>query len=171
MKTTPSKLLLAAVCMIAITACDSDKKPQVQKVSAKSSAAKNATTKKVAKPSKQQQLSYQNIDNAGLQRLLDQGVTLIDIRQADEWKKTGLVPGSNALTFFRGNGGINPEFLPNLVQLADPNTPVALISDTGNRTKAASRTLADQLGYKKVYNVKEGIKQWIAEGRKVASLK
>jgi len=176
MKTTPSKLLLAVVCSIAITACDSDNNSQVQNVSAQSSAAKNiaakhVAAKKLANTAKQQQLSYKNVDNAGLQHLLDQGVTLIDIRRTEEWEKTGLVPGSNALTFFRGNGGINPEFLPNLVQLADPNTPVALISDSGNRTQAASRTLADQLGYKKVYNVQGGIKQWIAEGRTVASLK
>lgn len=166
MKNTPSKLLLAVVCTIALSACESDKTPEVQKVSAEPSAFKSA-----AKSAPIQNLSYKNVDNAGLQQLLDQGVTLIDIRQADEWEKTGLVPGSNALTFFRGNGGINPEFLPKLVQLVDPNTPVALISDNGNRTLAASRTLADQLGYKKVYNVKGGIKRWIAEGRTVASLK
>ena len=165
MKNTPSKLLLAAMCTIALSACDSDQTTDVQKVSAKPSAFKTTTK------SAPIQLSYKNVDNAGLQKLLDQGVTLIDIRQANEWEKTGLIPGSNALTFFRGNGGINPEFLPRLVQLADPTTPVALISDSGNRTLAASRTLADQLGYKQVYNVKDGIKQWIAEGRTVASLK
>lgn len=164
----PSKLLLVALCAIALSACESDQKSDVQNVSAvKSSALKSAAKAKTPV----ENLTYKNVDNAGLQELLDQGVTLIDIRKADEWEKTGLIPGSEALTFFRGSGGINPKFLPKLVKLADINTPVALISDSGNRTLAASRTLADQLGYKKVYNVKGGIKQWIAEGRTVASLK
>jgi len=171
MKNTPSTLLLAVLCTIALSACESDKAAETSTVSAKPVAVKSTPVKPAADTKVSiQKLSYKNIDNTRLQQLLDEGVTLIDIRQADEWKKTGLVPGSEALTFFRGNGGINPEFLPKLVKLADPTAPVALISDNGNRTLAASRTLADQLGYKKVYNVKDGIKQWIAEGRTVASL-
>ena len=168
MKNTPSKLLLAVACTLALVACDSDKAPEAPKVSVNTSALKSKSVE-VSAPIVQ--TPYTNIDNTRLQKLLDQGVTLIDIRQSAEWEKTGIIPGSNALTFFQGKGGINPEFLPNLVQLADTNTPVALISETGNRTLAASRTLTDQLGYKKVYNVKHGIKKWIAEGRTVASLK
>jgi rhodanese-related sulfurtransferase len=44
------------------------------------------------------------------------------------------------------------------------NDPVILICRTGNRTDTLSRALIEQLGYTKVYNVKEGIVRWISDG-------
>jgi len=44
---------------------------------------------------------------------------------------------------------------------------VILICRTGNRTSALSQALADQVGYKKVYNVTDGITKWIKDGNAV----
>ena len=114
---------------------------------------------------------FSNIDNAKLQELLDQGVTLIDIRLEEEWQQTGIVKGSKTITFFDHMGRINPNFVPQFTSIADPEKPVMLICRTGNRTTAASQAIAQQLGYKKVLNVTHGIVGWISEKRSIVSYK
>jgi len=123
-------------------------------------------TKKAADPVPQAG-GFSNIDNAKLQELLNQGVTLIDIRLEEEWKQTGIVKGAKTLTFFDRTGRINPNFVPEFTKLAKKDQPVALICRTGNRSQAASKAIAQQLGYKKVMNVTHGIVGWISEKRPV----
>lgn len=108
-------------------------------------------------------MPYTNVDNKELQDLLDQGATLIDIRRPEEWKQTGIVEGSQTLTFFFASGRVNPQFIPRVQRLVEKDQPVVLICRTGNRTRAASEFLATELGYANVYNVKHGITGWIAE--------
>ena len=110
-----------------------------------------------------------DIDNAELEKLTAAGIPLIDIRTASEWGETGIVPGSHLLTFFdeRGkadsNGWLNKAML-----VAKPGNPVIVICRTGNRTKAVSQFLSQQAGYAKVYNVRNGIRAWIKDGRAIA---
>ncbi len=110
---------------------------------------------------------YSNINNAKLQALLDEGVTLVDIRREDEWRQTGIIKGAKTITFFDNMGRINPNFVPEFTAAVKPDQPVALICRTGNRTQAASQAIAQQLGYKKVLNVTNGITGWISEKRPV----
>jgi rhodanese-related sulfurtransferase len=42
-----------------------------------------------------------------------------------------------------------------------------LICRSGNRSKAVSKFLSRQAGYAKVYNVRDGIRAWLGEGRPV----
>ncbi|MCK5903304.1 MAG: rhodanese-like domain-containing protein [Cocleimonas sp.] len=112
---------------------------------------------------------YSNINNAHLEKMMKEGITLIDIRLKEEWQQTGIIKGSKTLTFFDRNGRINPKFVPEINRLVRPDQPVALICRTGNRTRAASQAIAQQLGYKKVYNVTHGITGWIAEKRPVVA--
>jgi rhodanese-related sulfurtransferase len=113
-----------------------------------------------------QQGSITNVSNAELQKLLDQGVTLVDIRRPEEWQETGVIAGSQRLTLFTANGSVAPNFLSDLEKAASRDKPVALICRTGNRTRAGSEMVA-QAGYGQVYNVTKGITGWIAEGRAV----
>lgn len=108
----------------------------------------------------------EDIDNAKLQTLIDQGVTLVDIRRAEEWKETGIVKGSKLLTLFDEKGNINPEFPNKINQIAPTNKPIAIICRTGNRTQVGAQMLS-QAGYSQVYNVQRGITGWIKEGRPV----
>ena len=110
---------------------------------------------------------YSNIDNAKLQELLKQGVPLVDIRLEQEWKQTGIIQGSKTITFFDRTGRINPNFVPEFTKLVKKDQPVAIICRTGNRSVAASQAIAQQLGYKKVFNVTHGITGWIKENRPV----
>jgi rhodanese-related sulfurtransferase len=112
---------------------------------------------------------YSNTDNAQLEKLIKEGVTLVDIRREEEWLQTGIVKGANTITFFTRTGRINPNFMAEFTALVKPEQPVALICRTGNRTRAASKAIAQQLGYKKVYNVTRGITGWIAEKRPVVT--
>lgn len=111
-----------------------------------------------------------DIDNAELARLRSSGVPLIDIRTAPEWEQTGILPGSQLLTFFDEYGHANPaQWLQKAGQVAKPNQPLIVICRSGNRTQAVSRFLSGQAGYAKVYNVKYGLVGWLREGRGTTS--
>lgn len=110
---------------------------------------------------------YTNIDNQELKALQAQGVPVYDIRREDEWKQTGVIEGSHRLTFVDGKGAVTPGFIEKFSQAVGKNDPVILICRTGNRTDALSRALIEQMGYTKIYNVKNGITRWISEGQPV----
>ena len=106
-----------------------------------------------------------DIDNAQLAKLMQDGVPVVDIRLQSEWEETGIVSGSKLQTFFNERGQADPAaWLDKVKPYAKPNEPVIVICRTGNRTKAVSQFLSQQAGYSKVYNVKAGIKGWIASG-------
>jgi len=141
--------------ILSITACN-----------AKTESQASAQMEKAADPIPQAG-GFSNINNAKLQELLDQGITLVDIRLEEEWKQTGIVKGAKTITFFDRSGRINPNFVPEFTKLIKKDQQVALICRTGNRSKAASQAIAQQLGYKKVLNVTHGIVGWISEKRPV----
>lgn len=110
-----------------------------------------------------------DIGNAELARLLAAGVPLVDIRTEGEWKQTGIVPGSRLITLFDERGRADaPAWLQKINGVARASQPVIVICRSGNRTRAASQILAEQGGYQKVYNVRDGIRSWVGEGRPLA---
>lgn len=110
---------------------------------------------------------YENIDNAQLKTLIEQGMPVYDVRRPEEWKQTGVVAGSRMLTWVDKSGRLQPGFFEVLAQEAPKDKPVILICRTGNRTSQLARELMTQHGYAKVYNVKDGITRWIGEGNPV----
>lgn len=113
---------------------------------------------------------YTNIGNTEFKALMDQGVVVYDIRRPDEWRETGVVAGSERLTFVDASGRVQPEFLARFTAATDPGQPVILICRTGNRSRALARHLAEELGYTQVYNVRNGITDWIGEQHPVSRL-
>jgi rhodanese-related sulfurtransferase len=109
---------------------------------------------------------YTNVDNQGLKALLEQGVPLYDVRRPEEWRQTGVVAGSRTLTYVDDRGRLNPAILPRIQAEVPKDAPIALICRTGNRTDDLGRELA-RLGYTRIYNVRDGITRWIAEGHPV----
>ncbi|PKO94392.1 MAG: sulfurtransferase [Betaproteobacteria bacterium HGW-Betaproteobacteria-10] len=106
-----------------------------------------------------------DIDNAELAKLMKSGVPIVDIRLQSEWEETGIVSGSRLLTFFDERGKVDaPAWLNKVSPIAQPEQPIIVICRSGNRTRAVSQFLSQQAGYKTVYNVKNGIKGWIAAG-------
>jgi len=108
------------------------------------------------------------IDSAELARLATSGVAVIDIRTAGEWKETGVIAGSKLLTYIDEKGRSDPpQWLDKLKVLARPDQPVVLICRSGKRSAAAGQFLAEQAGYKTVYNLSKGLNGWTGEGRAV----
>jgi len=110
---------------------------------------------------------YNNLDNAQLKSLMEQGVPVYDIRRKDEWKQTGVIEGSQLLTFVDGGGRVLPDFLTRFTRVVGKDDPVILICRTGNRSGTLARHLVEQMGYTHVYNVRNGITHWIGDGHAV----
>ncbi len=106
---------------------------------------------------------YNNLNNEQLQTMLEQDVPIFDIRRPEEWKQTGVVDGSQLLTFVDGRGRVTPDFLNQFTAAIGKDDPVILICRTGNRTDTLARHLVEKMGYTQVYNVRSGITRWIRE--------
>jgi rhodanese-related sulfurtransferase len=113
---------------------------------------------------------YTNLDNDQLKSMLEQGVPVYDVRRPEEWRETGVVEGSQRLTFVDADGRLTPDFLSRFTGAVAKDQPVILICRTGNRTDVLARYLVEKLGYTKVYNVRDGITRWISDGRPVSRL-
>lgn len=107
-----------------------------------------------------------HVDNAALERLLETGAPLVDIRTPEEWEATGVIEGSHLLTFFDARGRYDARaWLSQLSAIAAPDEPFALICHSGGRSGLVSRFLDGRLDYQRIHDARGGIAQWIAEGR------
>ena len=107
---------------------------------------------------------YTNVDNAALKVLVDDGVKIVDVRRPDEWRTTGVIPGSALLTAFDANGRFNPDFPAAFEALVNRDESVVLICQSGGRSIALARALSEQAGYTRIYNVAGGIAGWMEGG-------
>ena len=106
------------------------------------------------------------VDNDALERLIDRGVPVIDIRTPEEWRRTGIIEGSHLLTFFDAQGRYDVrDWLSKLAAVASRDDAIALICDSGGRSALVGRFLDAQLGYRYVFDVPGGIAHWLAENR------
>ena len=107
-----------------------------------------------------------NVGNAELERLLAQGVPVVDIRTEPEWRATGVLAGSRALTFFDAQGRADPDaWLKRAEAFAPSGQAIVLICRSGSRSRSAAEYLERQGRYAKVYNVTRGVQGWAGEGR------
>ena len=107
-----------------------------------------------------------HVDNVALERLLEHGVPVIDIRTPEEWRETGVIEGSHLLTFFDARGRYDARaWLSGLLSIAARDEPFALICDRGVRSGLVSQLLDAQLGFQRVHDAPGGIAQWIRETR------
>lgn len=112
---------------------------------------------------------YANVDNDGLAALLSRNVPIVDVRRPDEWKKTGVIAGSNLIMAFNGRGKFQSDFVERLAQVARKDQEVILICRVGNRSRALANALSEKLGYARIYNVSDGIMAWTKAGRPVVA--
>ena len=102
-----------------------------------------------------------NIDNTRLTTLLDDQTLIIDIRRAEEWRETGVIEGSQLLTFFDKNRNFDADkWLADIAGFSDKETPVILVCRSGSRSGVIANWMVNTLGYKTVYNVEQGIIGW-----------
>ncbi len=83
-------------------------------------------------------------------------LTLVDVRSPQEWQKTGLPEGAEAVTI-HGPEGLTGFVAAIRARLGEPrDQPIALICASGVRSTAASKALR-AAGYTRVLNVREGL--------------
>lgn len=122
-------------------------------------------------------VGHQSIADSGVQTVsieqlipfMDSGVTLIDIRRADEWRATGVIAGSHLITAFDAEGVLRPTFLAEVAAVSAPDRPIALVCRSGNRSSVAARLLTDQRKFRAVYSVSGGMNDWLRAGRPVVN--
>ncbi len=92
---------------------------------------------------------------------------VIDIRTEQEWRETGIIPGSRKLEFFNADGAYDAErWLQQLkTQRQSPDQPVILVCRSGNRSKKVGDFLAQQLDMKQIYHLEHGMLSWIKQGK------
>jgi rhodanese-related sulfurtransferase len=105
------------------------------------------------------------VDLAKAQFMAQAGATVIDVRRVDEWRSTGVVPGSLLITAFGADGRFVPGFVEAVRAQVPAGKPVVLICRTGNRSGLAAKVLADQGGYQDLHNAAGGITEWARSGR------
>lgn len=109
-----------------------------------------------------------DIGNEELKKLAAQGVKLVDLRTAGEWRQTGVVAGSQMITLFDEYGQAKPELWKSEVNaLSAPAQPIVLICRSGQRSAVAAKMLDQASPSRRIYNVKEGINGWIRAGQSV----
>lgn len=107
------------------------------------------------------------IDNLKLQKMINDGVVVIDIRRQDEFEEFGIIKGSTQLTFFDKNGNYDiAKWINSFVKVVPTkDTQFVIYCAHSNRTKVVGSFLNKQLEYKNVYELKGGINYgWIDKG-------
>jgi len=88
--------------------------------------------------------------------LMQNGVTLVDVRTRAELHFVGSVPGTAAIEWNTyPDGQRNPAFLEQLAEVVPKDTPVMFLCRSGVRSHHAAIS-ATQAGWKEAYNVLEG---------------
>jgi molybdopterin/thiamine biosynthesis adenylyltransferase/rhodanese-related sulfurtransferase len=101
----------------------------------------------------------QEVDPSEVKELVDEGVTIVDVRGSEEFA-TGHLPGAKSIP--RGHleqriEGVAP----------DRSAELILYCASGNRSAYAARTLIEDLGYEHVRSMKGGIALWKDRGYEV----
>lgn len=113
--------------------------------------------------------NFIGITPSQLQKKIEEGVVVIDIRTAPEWKELGVVPTSKLIVFFDEKGNYNVEkWMSEFSKyVKDKNQPFVLVCRSGNRTGVVGNFLSKKLQYENVYHLKNGIKSWIKESKEI----
>ena len=95
------------------------------------------------------------------------GKILVDIRQPDEWRTTGVIEGSHLLSF---SGNDIDGWLAELAEVAAPDDDLILVCRTGHRTGILLDFLVGRTPYKKAAHLADGILGWIGAGLPVVEV-
>lgn len=107
------------------------------------------------------------LDPEDLQKKIDKGAVVIDIRTPPEWIQTGIIPTSKKIMFFDQNGQYDIQAWMNEFgkYIKKQDQEFVLVCRSGNRTGMVGSFLSDKLKFKNVYHLQNGINSWIKEKR------
>ena len=116
---------------------------------------------------------FKTIDVPEFEKLQKDGLVVIDIRTAPEWKETGIIEGAKKITFFseKGQPLLADWFFEVGHLIKDKKTPFIIYCAHASRSKALGEGL-DSMGFEHVYELKGGIENgWIKAGKKTVKEK
>lgn len=118
-------------------------------------------------------LKIKSVDVDELVKLKSEGVKIIDIRKSKDIEKTGVIPTSYLLNFYKKDGTINKEkWLKSFVNLVkDTHIKFVLISTDGTKAAQGAELLYDKKGYTNPLYLKGGINTWIDAKKKIIKIK
>jgi sulfur-carrier protein adenylyltransferase/sulfurtransferase len=101
----------------------------------------------------------EEVDPSEVAELIDEGVTVIDVRETEEYA-AGHLPGAKH---------VPRSYLETRIEgvVPDRSTQVILYCASGNRSAYGARTLTDELGYEHVRSMTGGITLWKDRGYEV----
>jgi molybdopterin/thiamine biosynthesis adenylyltransferase/rhodanese-related sulfurtransferase len=101
----------------------------------------------------------EEVDPSEVHELIDEGVAVVDVREADELA-AGLIPGAKH---------VPRSYLESRIENAVPDrsTPVILYCASGNRSAYGARTLREDLGYENVRSMTGGFTLWKDRGYEI----
>ena len=117
---------------------------------------------------------FSEVDNKQMEKMIKNGVQVIDIRRLGEFKKFGIIKGSHTITFFddKNEYDISKWMAAFTKIVKSKDQPFILYCAHANRTKVVGNFLSNQVGYKNVYDLKGGINYgWIDKGLKTVRFK
>ena len=108
------------------------------------------------------------VNNDKIDKLIKDGVPLVDIRTEREWYETGVIDQSNLLTFFDKYGHSKvEEWITKFEKIAGRKDPVIIICRSGRRSRIVANYLVQEENYLTVYHATNGIKSWIESNKKI----
>ena len=100
-----------------------------------------------------------------LEVYIEKNIIVIDIRDKNSWKKTGIIPNSYRLTYSKAG---EPRWFSTLIKLIkDKNKAFVLISKDGTDAKTLATKLYDKKKLRGPMYLDGGITEWIDSDRKV----
>ena len=101
---------------------------------------------------------YKEIDSQQLKlAMTDSSFKILDIRNLDEIKETGKIPGSILLTAFDYQGNFLPDFITKYQEITEPGNKIIFVSQDGIISSILANGFVEQLNQKNIYNLKDGI--------------
>jgi len=111
---------------------------------------------------------FKTVEADELVKLQKEGLPVIDIRTAQEWKDTGIIEGAKKITFFSEQGQplLADWFFEVGHLIKDKKTPFIIYCAHASRTQALGEGLIS-MGFENIYQLKGGIENgWIKFGKK-----
>ncbi len=94
------------------------------------------------------------------------GTTVIDIRNPDEWAKTGIVEGAIPITGFTQPGQVHPDFVAKFsAAVPSKDTPFIIYCHSAGRSQNMGNALVEQLGFTQASHMMGGIQAWLGSGK------
>ena len=115
-------------------------------------------------------VSAKDLSPTELMTYQSNGVVIVDIRRAEEWKDTGIINGAKTITAFTKSGSLHPDFQEKFTELvSDQDTPFVLYCRSGRRTGILRDALETSMGFTKAMHLLGGIVGWKKDGKNLVN--